>query len=114
MWIKILIAVLVTALIVFLITWKAAIAYRIKVYEAKIGEANKLAEEIKAEAEKSAETMKREALLEAKEEALKAKNDFDREKKNSVLNFSALKRDWYLRKKILIGRRKPSRRRNSE
>ena len=81
MWLTILITALVTALIVFLITWKAAIAYRIKVYEAKIGEANKLAEEIKAEAEKDAETMKREALLEAKEEALKAKNDFDREKK---------------------------------
>ena len=42
--------------------------------------AEKEAKEIKSEAEKTAETMKREALLEAKEEALKAKNDFDREK----------------------------------
>ncbi|MDD6102978.1 MAG: ribonuclease Y [Clostridiales bacterium] len=80
-WIKILIAVVVTALIVALIVWKSAIAYRIKVYEAKVGSAEKIAEEIKSEAEKAAETMKREALLEAKEEALKAKHDFDREKK---------------------------------
>ncbi len=80
-WIKIVIAVVVTAIIVALITWKASTTYRIKVYEAKIGTAEEKAEEIQKEAEKVAETMKREALLEAKEEALKAKHDFDREKK---------------------------------
>ncbi len=80
-WIKIVIAVVVTAIIVAIITWKASITYRIKVYEAKIGTAEEKAEEIQKEAEKVAETMKREALLEAKEEALRAKHDFDREKK---------------------------------
>ena len=77
----VILVVVITAVVVALIAWKAAIAYRIKVYEAKVGAAEKVAEEIKAEAEKTAETMKREALLEAKEEAMKAKNDFDREKK---------------------------------
>lgn len=80
-WIILIVAIIITAIVVALIAWKAAIAYRIKVYEAKVGAAEKVAEEIKEEAEKTAETMKREALLEAKEEALKAKHDFDREKK---------------------------------
>jgi ribonuclease Y len=80
-WYYIPIAVIVTAVIVALIAWKAAISYRIKVYEAKVGTAEQKAEEITSEAEKTAETMKREALLEAKEEAMKAKHDFDREKK---------------------------------
>lgn len=80
-WLIVLITVVITALIVGFISWKAAIAYRIKVYEAEVGTAEKVAAEIKTKAEADAETMKREALLEAKEEALKAKNDFDREKK---------------------------------
>ena len=79
--IKIAIAVLITLVIVALITWKAAITYRIKVYEAKIGNAEEKAREIIDEGLKTAETKKREALLEAKEEALKAKNELDRETK---------------------------------
>ncbi len=79
--ILIIVSVVVTAVVVALIAWKASGAYRTKVYEAKVGAAEKVAEEIKAEAEKTAETMKREALLEAKEEAMRAKHDFDREKK---------------------------------
>ncbi|WP_408606748.1 ribonuclease Y [Herbinix luporum] len=62
-----------------LLVWKLATAYRIKVYEAKIGSAEEKAREIIDEALKTAETKKREALLEAKEEALKAKNEFERE-----------------------------------
>lgn len=79
--IKIAIAVLITLVIVALITWKVAITYRIKVYEAKIGNAEEKAREIIDEGLKTAETKKREALLEAKEEALKAKNELDRETK---------------------------------
>ena len=61
---------------------KSAIAYRIKVYEAKVGSAEEKAKEIIDDAIKTAETKKREALLEAKEEALRAKNEFDRETKD--------------------------------
>jgi ribonuclease Y len=78
---KIGIAILITLVIVATLTWKIAIAYRIKVYEAKIGSAEEKAREIIDEALKTAETKKREALLEAKEEALKAKNEFERETK---------------------------------
>nr|WP_206762700.1 ribonuclease Y [Mobilitalea sibirica] len=67
--------------IVATLTWKFAIAYRMKVYEAKIGSAEEKAREIIDEALKTAETKKREALLEAKEESLKAKNEFERETK---------------------------------
>ncbi len=73
--------VVVILVIVALLTWKIAIAYRIKVYEAKIGSAEEKAREIIDEALKTAETKKREALLEAKEENLKAKNEFERETK---------------------------------
>lgn len=73
--------VVVILVIVALLTWKIAIAYRIKVYEAKIGSAEEKAREIIDEALRTAETKKREALLEAKEENLKAKNEFERETK---------------------------------
>ena len=74
-------AIVITLVIVALLTWKFAIAYRIKVYEAKVGSADEKAREIIDEALKTAETKKREALLEAKEESLKAKNEFERETK---------------------------------
>lgn len=73
--------VVVIMIVVALLTWKIAIAYRIKVYEAKIGGADEKAREIIDEALRTAETKKREALLEAKEETLKARNDFERETK---------------------------------
>lgn len=79
--IEVVIAIVATFLIVAPLAWKLAIAYRIKVYEAKIGSAEEKAREIIDEALKTAETKKREALLEAKEEALKAKNEFERETK---------------------------------
>ncbi len=63
------------------VAWKMAIAYYIKVSEAKVGSAEEKAREIIDDALKTAETKKREALLEAKEENLKAKNDLERETK---------------------------------
>lgn len=86
---KILIAVIatliVTAVITAVISWKLAIAHRIKTYEAQVGSAEERAKQILADAEKqgrkSAEQAKKEALLEAKDEALKNKNEFDREMK---------------------------------
>ena len=80
-WLPIAIAVLITFVVVAIITWKVAISYRIKVYEAKIGFADERSKEIIDEALKTAETKKREALLEAKEESLKSKNEFERESK---------------------------------
>ncbi len=78
-----LVAVVITAVIVGFVTWKFAIAHRVKTYEAKVGSAEQRAAEIITDAEKqavkTAEATKKEALLEAKEEALKAKNEFDRE-----------------------------------
>ncbi|HJA70354.1 MAG TPA: ribonuclease Y [Candidatus Lachnoclostridium stercoravium] len=65
--------------IVIPITWAAAIAYRKKTYENKIGSAEEKSREIIDEALKTAETKKREALLEAKEESLKTKNELEKE-----------------------------------
>jgi len=73
--------VVVIMIVVALLTWKIAIAYRIKVYEAKIGSADEKAREIIDEAIRTAETKKREALLEAKEETLRARNELERETK---------------------------------
>ncbi len=73
--ISVVIAVLITAAIV----WNVAISYRKKVVEAKIGSAEEKAREIIDEAMKTAETKKREGLLEVKEEALKNKNELERE-----------------------------------
>ncbi len=87
--VKILIAVIVTfivtAVVTAVIAWKAAIANRVKNYEAQVGSAEERAKQILADAEKqgkkAAEQAKKEAILEAKDEALKNKNDFDREMK---------------------------------
>ncbi len=78
---KIVIACALTAIVVAFVAWKFAIAYRIKVVEAKTCSAEEKAREIIDEALKTAETKKKEALLEAKEEALKNKNELERETK---------------------------------
>ncbi|MCD7998065.1 MAG: ribonuclease Y [Clostridiales bacterium] len=73
-----LIAIVASVVVVF-IAWTAAIAYRTKTYESKIGSAEEKSREIIDEALKTAETKKREALLEAKEESLKTKNELEKE-----------------------------------
>ena len=73
-----LIAIVASVVLAF-IAWTAAIAYRTKSYESKIGSAEEKSREIIDEALKTAETKKREALLEAKEESLKTKNELEKE-----------------------------------
>jgi len=75
----IVIAVVVALVIAIPVTFYAAITYRKKVVESKIGNAEDKAREIIDEALKTAETKKREALLEAKEESIKTKNELERE-----------------------------------
>ena len=70
---------IVASVVVAFIAWTAAIAYRTKSYESKIGSAEEKSLEIIDEALKTAETKKREALLEAKEESLKTKNELEKE-----------------------------------
>jgi len=74
----ILIGLVILGIVAF-VTWKAAISYRIKFVEAKIGTAEEMKIKLIDEAMQIAETTKREALLEAKEESLKAKNELDKE-----------------------------------
>ncbi|SES91725.1 ribonuclease Y [[Clostridium] polysaccharolyticum] len=76
---KVVVIALVLIVIAVFITWKAAISYRIKFVESKVGSAEEKAREIIDEALKTAETKKREALLEAKEESLRTKNELDKE-----------------------------------
>ena len=71
----------IIVLVVAVITWFAAIAYRKNVAESKTGKAEDKAREIIDEALKTAEAKKREALLDAKEENLRIKNDFEKEMK---------------------------------
>ena len=70
---------IVASVVVAFIAWTAAIAYRTKSYESKIGSAEEKSRERIDEALKTAETKKREALLEAKEESLKTKNELEKE-----------------------------------
>jgi len=73
------VVVLILIAVAVFITWKAAISYRIRFVESKVGSAEEKAREIIDEALKTAETKKREALLEAKEESLRTKNELDKE-----------------------------------
>lgn len=77
--VKIVAIAVIVGIVVCFITWKAAISYRIKFVESKVGSAEEKAREIIDEALKTAETKKREALLEAKEESLRTKNELDKE-----------------------------------
>ena len=77
------------AVVVAVVTWFAAIAYRKNIVEAKLGkledkinEANRKAKEIVDEAQRDAETKKRDIELTAKEDAMKMKNDADKEIKS--------------------------------
>ncbi len=70
---------IIASVVVALIAWSAATAYRKNTYESKIGSAEEKSREIIDEALKTAETKKREALLEAKEESLKTKNELEKE-----------------------------------
>ena len=79
--VKIILAIVITLVIVAPLVWIAAISYRKKVYEEKVGNAEDKAREIIDEALKTAETKKREALLEAKEESLRTKNELEKETK---------------------------------
>ena len=77
--VDVVIAVVITAVVVALITWFVANAYRTKVYEGKIGTAEERSKTILDEALKTAETKKREMLLEAKEESIRTKNELEKE-----------------------------------
>lgn len=80
MQLGVVIAIVVIAVIVAaFISWNVAISYRKKVVEAKIGTAEEKARDIIDEALKTAEAKKREGLIELKEEALRNKNELERE-----------------------------------
>lgn len=79
--VEIIIAIAI-CIIVGVVAFILGIQYRKKVAEAQIGAAETKAREIVDDALKSAEAKKREVLLEAKEEALKVKNDMEAEVRN--------------------------------
>lgn len=76
----IIIAVAAVALIVA--AWFAGSAYRKNIAEAKVGKAEDKAKDIIDDALKTADARKREILLNAKEEALKTKNEIEQEVKD--------------------------------
>ena len=73
------VAIIATFLIAAVVFFLLGIVYRKKVSEKEISSAEEEARRIINEAIKSAEGKKREALLEAKEEILKARNEFEKE-----------------------------------
>ena len=68
------------------------VAYRKKIAEAKLGDAEKQAEDIIAAAKKEAETKKKETLLSAKEEIHKNRTEFDKEMKDRRFEISRQER----------------------
>ena len=90
--VKIVIACSITAIFFAFVAWKLAVAYRIKVVEAKTCAAEEKAREIIDDALKTAETKKKEALLEVKEEALRNKNELERDTKERRAELQRSKR----------------------
>lgn len=79
--ILVIIITLVSAILSGGLCFFLGVSYRRKVAEAKIGSAEKEAENILIEARKSAEAKKKEVLLEAKEESIRTKNEIEKETK---------------------------------
>ncbi len=77
----IVLAVIVTAVVVFAIGFPLGISYRKKFSEKEISSAEEEARRIINEAIKSAESKQREALLEAKEEILRNRSEYEKEVK---------------------------------
>ena len=75
------VVILVIIAIVGLVTFTFGKKTAVKEQELKVGSAETRARSIIDDAVKTAETKKREALLEAKEEALKHKNEFEKEQR---------------------------------
>ena len=71
--------VVITGVVCLVLGAVFGILYRKNVAEAKIGSAERRAEELVAEGEKQAETAKKEALLSAKEEIMRQKNEMEQE-----------------------------------
>ena len=90
--ISVLIIVILVVVALIIATWFAAIAYRKNIAEAKIGKAETTAREIIDEAQKSAEAKKREILLEAKEDALKTRNEPEKEVKDRRAEISRMEK----------------------
>ena len=86
--IMLLIGFVVGSLIFFFI----GMMYRKKVAEAKVGSAEKEAEQIKSDARKAAEAKKKEILLEAKEESIKTKNEAEKDAKERRNEIQRLER----------------------
>jgi len=82
----------VAVVLVAVIAWVAAITYRKKIYESKIGAAEVRSREIIDEALKAAETKKREALLEAKEERIRTQNELEKESKERRAELTRLEK----------------------
>ncbi len=78
-YLPIIIAIVITALIVFTISWVLFVTIYKKNYETKVGKAEEKAREIIDEAQSVAETKRRETLLEAKEESIRTKNELEKE-----------------------------------
>ena len=76
------VAALVALVIAVPVTWKAAIASKVKKDAQTIGTAEDKARSIIDEAIKTAESKKRESLIEIKEQSLAAKNEVDKEIKD--------------------------------
>ena len=90
--VEIIIAIVITAIIVSIIAFRAGITYRKKIAEAQIGTAEGKARDIIDDAIKTAENKKREVLLETKEEMLKSRNDLDKETKERRSELQRLER----------------------
>ncbi len=78
-YLPIIIAIIITALIVFTISWILFVTIYKKNYEKKVGKAEEKSREIIDEAQSIAERKKRETLLEAKEESIRTKNELEKE-----------------------------------
>lgn len=85
-----------------LITKNVAITNYKKSEEVKVGNAEEKARGIIDDALKTAETKKREALLEAKEEAIKTKNEIERESKERRAELQRYENVYCRRRKLWI------------
>ncbi len=90
--IPVIIAVVITAIVVYLLAYRISKTHFENDAKQKVGSAEDRARSIIDDAMKAAESKKREALLEVKEESIKVKNDLDQEIKDRRSEISRAER----------------------
>ena len=99
---------IIAAVIALILGAVIGFCYRKQIAEAKIGVAEKRANDIVEDAKKEAEAKKKEILLEAKEESIRTRMSLKKKQETEEMSFPERRDVLFRRKKLLTARLTPT------